>query len=316
MTEFLGETIKLTATFKDFLGVETDPDSGTVKVSLYDPDGVAKKIDEAGVKRTGTTSTYDYSYDIAATDKAGFWKHIWKATITKDSVSYKVVQVKFFFVERVQSYLNDMNSNEKGGEKVLAATVVVKEANGAGPTYTTVSVASPSRFCTDDQVNPGASYPCVIPTSAFNYSYWKHFCLDISGTFTKINNVRWYTDGTINWDLGTGGMVMIAKRDSGDHGCPVASYQQAAGVQGTSGYYLKDATNGHAYYKGQTVNPANVTTYVSGSPILIDSTDHTVAEKTKSAVLQVKIDTAGNGAVQGEKADETFTFMYDEIQSY
>jgi len=194
----------------------------------------------------------------------------------------------------------------------MVATVKVQEVNGASPTYTDKSVASPARFCTMDSATPGTSNPCVIPPGGQTYySYWKHFCLDLAGTFTKINNVRAYSDGKIDWQLGTGGMVMVAKRDSGDHGCPIATdYQQAAGTQGTTGYYLKDGTNGHAYYKGQTVEPADFAGYTSGAPITIDTTDHTSAEKTKAMVMQVMIK---DDATQGEKADETFTFLYDEI---
>jgi len=190
----------------------------------------------------------------------------------------------------------------------------VKEVNGAEPgNETTVSVGSPARYKTKDEVVSDLNYPCVIPAADFNYSYWKHHRLNLSATFTKINNVRWYTDGAISWDLGTGGMVTIALRDAGDHGCPVASYDQAAGVEGTSGYYIHDPTNGHLYYKGQTAIPVTVVSYTSGAPLTVDTTDHTSAESTKAVVTQVKIDTAANGAVQGEKADETFTFLYDEI---
>jgi len=38
-----------------------------------------------------------------------------------------------------------------------------------------------------------------------------------------------------------------------------------------------------------------------------------VAGKCKAAVFQCKVDTTGNGAVQGEQADETLYFSYDEI---
>ena len=46
------------------------------------------------------------------------------------------------------------------------------------------------------------------------------------------------------------------------------------------------------------------------SPALIDSTDHTAAEKTKAVVLQCQV---ANDAVQGEQTDETLSFKYDEI---
>jgi len=198
----------------------------------------------------------------------------------------------------------------------LAATVVVKEWNGAGRTETTVSVGAPARFCTKDVNAPSTTYPIVIPTSGLNYSYWKHFALDLSSTFTKINNVRIYCDGTIAWTLGTDGMVSVALKDDGattdeGHGCPTASYEQSAGTEGETGYALKDATYGHNYYKDETAVPVDFTAYdEAAAALLVDSTDHTSAEDTKAVVLQVIVDT---DATQGEKADETFTFLYDEI---
>lgn len=193
----------------------------------------------------------------------------------------------------------------------MVATVVVKEMNGSPVVYTTVDNGSnKARYKTKDEVASDLNYPCVIPTSSYNYSFWKSHCLDISGTFTRVNNVRWYTDGTIGWTFGTGGGVFVGQRDAGDHGCPVANYQQATGVEGTTGHEIKDPTNGHAYYKGQTAPLANAQTFTSVSPCTIDTGNHDVAEKTKAVVTQLKLDT---DAIQGVQPAETFTFMYDEI---
>lgn len=190
----------------------------------------------------------------------------------------------------------------------MAATVNVVEGNGSGPTWSTVTAA---RYCTTDSYNPGTANPCVVPSSGTNYSYWKHHALGLSGTFTKINNIRWYTDGTIGWTLGTGGKIVVGIRDTGDNGCPPASYDQATGTVGTTGYYMDDATNGHTYYKDQTATPADVTTYTSGSPLTVDTSDYTTTTTATNAVVtQVLID---SDATQGEQADETFTFVYDEV---
>lgn len=189
----------------------------------------------------------------------------------------------------------------------MAATVVVKEGNGAGPTWTTKTAV---RFCTADSHEPGTDNPIPIPEADNAYSYWKSIALDLSGVFTKINNVRFYSDGTIGWNCGTGGGLFVGQRDAGDHGCPTASYDQATGTEGTTGHEMKDATNGHAYYKAQTAAIKDVATCTSGSPITVDSGDHTSAEKTKHVVLQVKVAT---DATQGEQTDETLTFKYDEI---
>jgi len=189
----------------------------------------------------------------------------------------------------------------------MVATVNVQRMTGSGPTYTTVTTA---RLRTDDANTADTTNPIPIPTSGFKYSYWASICLDLSGTFTKINNVRHYSDGAIGWNYGTNGQLRRGNRDSGDKGCPVANYQQASGTEGDTGYSIEDATNGHAYYKSQTTPTANVASDTSGSPATIDSGDHTTAEKTKHVVLQVKVDT---DATQGTQSAETLTFKYDEI---
>ena len=189
----------------------------------------------------------------------------------------------------------------------MAATVDVQEGNGAGPDWTTKTAI---RFCTADNHNPGSDNPIPIPESGFNYSFWKSICLALSGTFTTINNIRFYSDGAIGWNVGTEGELRVGVRDSGDNGCPDGSYDQATGTVGETGHDMEDATNGHAYYKGQTTKSASVADYTSGSPLTVDTTDHTTPERTNHVVLQVKLD---DDATQGEQTDETLTFKYDEV---
>lgn len=190
----------------------------------------------------------------------------------------------------------------------MAATVDVVEGNQASVVWTVITTG---RYCTSDSYNPGSANPCVVPTSGSYYSYWKHHALKLSDTFTQINNIRWFTDGTIPWTLGTGGMVGLVPRDSGDNGCPVGNYQQSTGTAGTTGDYIKDGVNGHAYYKAQAAAFTNVTGYQSGSPLTVDTTNYTTATAaTKSVVTQVKLAT---DATQGTQGSETFTFRYDEI---
>lgn len=191
----------------------------------------------------------------------------------------------------------------------MTATVSVQEGNGASPTWTTITQG---RYCTRDSYNPGDNDPCVVPSAAFNYSYWKHHRIYFSGSFTKINNIRWFASGNIktNWALGTGGRLLVAVRDSGDNGCPDGSYAQATGTQGTTGNYLKDATLGHPYYKSQVADPADSDSYTSASPLAIDTADYTSEGGSKAVVTQVKIATDGT---QGDKGNEVLTFRYDEI---
>lgn len=198
--------------------------------------------------------------------------------------------------------------------KNLVATVNVQQAVGGsdGSPGSYNNIATNTRLQTKDQFAPAdTSYPIPIPTSGFKYSYWTHICLDLSGTFTKINNVRFYSDGTIGWNFGTGGELRRGNRDSGDQGCPMPTeYDVATGTEGDTGYSIEDGTNGHDYYNAQSTPTASVASDIEASPAVIDSTDHTSAEKTKTIVLQCRV---ANDAVQGEQADETLSFKYDEI---
>jgi hypothetical protein len=192
----------------------------------------------------------------------------------------------------------------------MAASVVVKELNGAGPTATTVTAI---RFCTKDMYDPVLTYPIPIADSGLAYSYWKTICLDLSGTFTKINNIRFYSDATIGWACGTGGGLFICTKTTGDKGVPAADYDQADGEEAVSGHNMNHDDDGHTYYKVGSTNhadPINIQTITSGSPMVVDSTDHTTEEMTKGVVLQVIVD---DDATQGDQADETLTWKYDEI---
>lgn len=194
----------------------------------------------------------------------------------------------------------------------MVATMNVVEYNGSGPT---VTVITQGRYCTMDSYNPGLSNPCVVPASGLNYSFWKTHGLYFSGDFTQITNIRWYTSGSVktNWALGTSGGLFVAVKSTGDNGMPTASYDQADGVVGTSGYWMDDATNGHSYYKSGTSNhaePVNADNYVSGSTLLVDSGPYSSTGYSKCVVTQVVIDT---DATQGDKANESLTFRYDEI---
>jgi hypothetical protein len=198
----------------------------------------------------------------------------------------------------------------------MGATVAIKQATGAGPDYATVdNGANPLRFCCADTHDPGLATPLVIHASGvgnFNYSFWVHLFLDLSGAYTRINNVRFYSDGTIGWALGTGGKFMVAIMDAGDNGIATGSYDQAAGA-GDSGYYIATAgATGHQAYNGQVAAPALVSAYTSAATLLVDSANHdaSAAEKTKGVVLQIKVD---GDATHGELADEVLSFVWDEI---
>jgi hypothetical protein len=192
----------------------------------------------------------------------------------------------------------------------MVATVVVNEMTGSGPTYT--AITNRVRLFSDDvatnQSTAQTTNPIVIPSADFNYSYWKHVCLDLQGSGFTITNVRHYSnaDVTATWHMGTSGMLQRGNRDAGDHGCPVANYTQASGTAGTTGNPIETT---HPYYSGQTVKVADVNSDIAPNGATIDSTSHTSAEKTKSVVLQCKI---APNATQGTQTAVTLTWKYDE----
>lgn len=197
----------------------------------------------------------------------------------------------------------------------MVATVGVYQATGGsdGSPADENEITTSTRLQTKDQFAPtDTTYPIPIPTADFNYSYWTHIYLKITvAPSVKINNIRFYSDGAIGWNYGTGGELRRGNRDSGDHGCPMdTEYDVATGTEGTTGHSIEDGSNGHGYYNAQTAKTADVASDTEGSPATIDSTDHTTTGKCKAVVLQVKVDT---DAVQGEQTDETLSFKYDEI---
>jgi len=186
----------------------------------------------------------------------------------------------------------------------MVATVSVQELNGITPTYTDLTSA---RYCTMDSVAPGTANSIPIPAVGVNYSFWKHHVLAISGSFTRVDNIRWYCDGAIGWNYGTSGALYIGYRASGDIGCPLTNYYQASGTTGTTGLLM---TSGHQYYMQVSSGITLATSSVVGNPFIIDSTAHEIAEKSKAVVTQVAVST---NATQGTQTTESCTFRYDEI---
>ncbi len=191
----------------------------------------------------------------------------------------------------------------------MVASVGIYEITGtaANPTYTQLTS---SRYSLSDNIAPGLNNPVPIPTTGFNYSFWKHHVLNFTGTFTQINNIRWYTDGAIGWNLGTSGNLYIGKRASGDAGAPVSTgYLNASGSTTTCVLLL----SGHTYYQqGNAISGTWVTaqTYISGALLTVDSTNYATSGYSKILVTQVAVAT---NATQGTQTAETVTFLYDEI---
>jgi hypothetical protein len=195
----------------------------------------------------------------------------------------------------------------------MVATVTVRVNYGAGPSQSVdvngLAVRLIAAGSSDGRDQADTSNPVVIPSAGLGYSYYKHICLSIDGgTYSQIDNVQMWCDGTIGWTLGTLGQLSVGTRDAGDHGCPDASYDQAQG-DGTYGYPIDDDPDGHPYYYGQTTGVQDIENFTSGAKMTVDSGAHTINERTKGVVFQVEVDT---DATQGEQTDETITYSYDE----
>ena len=191
--------------------------------------------------------------------------------------------------------------------------ITIYQLTGSGPTY---NEATTIRFCSDDNFAPGLSTPCKVPpagTAAY-YSYWITLCLHYSGDFSLINNMRFWGPGNIaaTWFPGSLGRMVAGRLDSssGGHGFLTTSYQQSAGTSGVTGHALKDATNGHAVYKGQTIAVVNVDTLNEASPLVIDTRDIEAEGYSKCFCLQTE---AYPGAAHGEMSSVTLVIAADVV---
>lgn len=173
----------------------------------------------------------------------------------------------------------------------MAATVVIKQWTGSGPTVTTVTNA---RYKTaDDPSGTDTTYPCVKPASGTNYSYVNTLVpyASVAPTGT-INNLKFYTDGSSGF--GTG---VTTK------GIPLAqgSYTQAAGTQGTSG------TLSAAVYTSGT----DLFTYTSGSPLSLSGSLTSTTGSGTFQLLQSQV-ALSTSVAAGTPSAETYTWRYDE----
>lgn len=199
----------------------------------------------------------------------------------------------------------------------MVASVEIFYDNGAGPSGATTTGGSPVnvRFKTDDDNTINTTSPIPIPTlAAVRRSYWKHLYLKvIGGSFTQIDNIRFYTDGTL-W---TGTTLYVGTGSAGTAHLPKKSqhntsgYDQATGVVGTSGDGLQ---------AGHTLVTAEVdaSTYTSAAPLTVSisgiKTGETITSTNDTSdyvVLQLSV--ASGVGNPGTLTSETIFFKYDEI---
>lgn len=191
----------------------------------------------------------------------------------------------------------------------MAATVTVMSwnAGSAGvPTIAAVPAGPPNVRLKDADSNVVDAANPVVIAGAIKFNFWKHIALQIAaGGYTQIDNLR-HSFASNTWTLGTAGELRRGARDTGDIGCPEASYAVADGLNDIDAV----APAGHEFYTLQT--PAFIAVDGGETDILLDSTVYTsgTANDTFAIVFQVKVDT---DAVAGDQTDITNTFKWDEI---
>lgn len=171
----------------------------------------------------------------------------------------------------------------------------------------TSSLGPPNlRFKTNDNATIDNQDPIPIPTSGSVDSYWKHVYLKCTGgTFTQIDNVKFYTDGS---GFGTGITTNVGNQLPTKNSGSDAGYEVATGTAGSSGDEMVASHTGISAKSdafGKT-SGSPMTVSISESGSLIDATNET----TNYLVFQMNVaSTAGPGNL----SDETWTFQYDEI---
>lgn len=165
----------------------------------------------------------------------------------------------------------------------MAATVDIREKNGAGETAT-VKTSLTVRFKAADDANADLNDPIVRPPSGTAYSYEKYLRLNVSVAPTgAITSPRAYSDGANN--LGTG--VSLFAGVVGSYTQPVVTDSATATV--------------------------DLFTYTSGSPRTMDVTNTGPYSGTGDIAdyLVMQIDVADT-ASPGLTSAETLTIAYDE----
>jgi hypothetical protein len=163
----------------------------------------------------------------------------------------------------------------------MAATVQLVEKNGAGATATDKTSGS-IRLKKADNATVDLLNPLVKPTSGSDWSFEKWLRMNVTGgTYSAINNVKFYTDGANGFGAGVN---LWAKA--------VTTYTTPVQVAASTGY-------------------TNAFTYTSGAALSLGVGPFTgTGEKGDHAVIMAEITTA---VVGGLTPTETVTLGWDEI---
>ena len=153
---------------------------------------------------------------------------------------------------------------------------------------------------THQQTALGSANPIRIPPSGTNYSYWvcTRLSADVSPA-TKIDNIRWYTDGANNFGTGVGAVAASA-----------STYVQASGTPGVTGLTLNDS-NYSTLDVGTDGLPEDAFSFTSASPLSVNGeiNNPDTGDFGDFVVYQLTIDDTAEAGATGQ---ETFVWLYDE----
>lgn len=168
----------------------------------------------------------------------------------------------------------------------MAATVLIREKNGAGETATD-KTSGTIRFKNADDATVDLNNPLVKPSGgAFDRSFEKWLRLNVSvAAAGNITSPKFYTDGA----QGNTGVTMYAKTTN------PSAYSTPAEATADTGY-------------------TDAFTYTSGSPKALDVANAGPYTGTgdKGDYLQLMMKIADTVAAPGTLTGETLTFQWDE----
>jgi len=190
---------------------------------------------------------------------------------------------------------------------MAAATVVVKELNGAAgsQTYTTCGSTATSYFrVSDAHGNSTPSYKIPIPAAGVNYSYWKTYCAEVTANASAntLDNWKFYLASYAGWvtKLGSSGAVKAGKSGT-TYGLKIADYEQSLGQTDSNGWAGQELNAGHTGIDSVANAPTTATQY--------DNHPITSTGSTNFFTLQIHVDT---DATFGALGALTAYIQYDE----
>ena len=163
------------------------------------------------------------------------------------------------------------------------------------------------RFKTADNNTVDSVDEIKIPETGTNRSYWKHVYLKITGgTFSRINNIKFYTGGT---NFGTGITMNVGNETPTKNSNSNSGYVVASGTRGESG---DEIVANHGGISAKTEVFGN---YTLGTPKSISISESggqldSVNETSDYLVFQMDV---GSTATKADLSNKTWTFQYDEV---